>query len=538
MALHLIVVDREDDFKWPAPDRVVVAARDYAVSDPAKRFSASSRVINLCRDYSYLSLGYYASLIAGARGQRVVPSVETLLDLNWKRIYQTELPDINALVRKTFVAEPGDPLAFTVHLFFGVPDDPRFSDVARHIFERFRCPMLAIDLRHRKEGLEVMAIRPMALRDLTPTQESLFAQALDRYTHASWRRARAAQSAVYYIAMLHNPAERIPPSNDRALKKFIRVGESLGVEIELITRKDYGRLPEFDALFIRETTDIDDHTYRFAKKAEAEGMPVIDSPQSILQCANKIYLAELMQANGVPTPKTLAVDRRQLGRVEAELSYPIVLKIPDGAFSRGVHKANTRPELESIADRLFEESDLILAQEFMQTEFDWRVGVLNGKPIFVCQYFMAKDHWQVVKYAAPGSDKYIEGGDRSFAVEDAPADVVALGTKAASLIGDGLYGVDIKQTSRGLVVVEVNDNPNIDAGVEDTVLKDELYRLVIVDFIRRLEQRTATLPEAARRAVPGRASAARPLVFPPPEPPESDQVASPANTNGRVLSSR
>jgi len=61
-----------------------------------------------------------------------------------------------------------------------------------------------------------------------------------------------------------------------------------------------------------------------------------------------------------------------------------------------------------------------------------------------------------------------------------------------------LYGVDLKQTAKGIYVVEVNDNPNIDAGVEDAVLKDELYKIVIRDFIRRLEQKTATLPAAAR----------------------------------------
>ncbi len=81
-----------------------------------------------------------------------------------------------------------------------------------------------------------------------------------------------------------------------------------------------------------------------------------------------------------------------------------------------------------------------------------------------------------------------------------------MATKAASLIGDGLYGVDLKQTAKGVYVVEVNDNPNIDAGVEDAVLKDELYKLIIRDFVRRLDERTATLPAAARPhlvSVPG-----------------------------------
>jgi glutathione synthase/RimK-type ligase-like ATP-grasp enzyme len=200
----------------------------------------------------------------------------------------------------------------------------------------------------------------------------------------------------------------------------------------------------------------------------------------------------------VPTIKTLTLDRRQISRVETELGFPAVLKIPDGSFSRGVHKIEKRAELDALADKLFEESDLILAQEFVQTEFDWRVGVLNRKPIYVCQYYMAKGHWQVVKYHGNGSDKYSEGDDRALPVEEAPAEVVAIATKAASLIGDGLYGVDLKQTSKGIYVVEVNDNPNIDAGVEDAVLKDELYKIVIRDFIRRLEQKTATLPAAAR----------------------------------------
>jgi glutathione synthase/RimK-type ligase-like ATP-grasp enzyme len=171
-----------------------------------------------------------------------------------------------------------------------------------------------------------------------------------------------------------------------------------------------------------------------------------------------------------------------------------------------VHKIESRAELDALADKLFDESDLILAQEFVQTEFDWRVGVLNRKPIYVCQYYMAKGHWQVVKYHGEGDAKYSEGDDRALPVEEAPPEVIAIATKAASLIGDGLYGVDLKQTAKGIYVVEVNDNPNIDAGVEDAVLKDELYKIVIRDFIRRLEQKTATLPAAARPRLASAAS--------------------------------
>ena len=49
-------------------------------------------------------------------------------------------------------------------------------------------------------------------------------------------------------------------------------------------------------------------------------------------------------------------------------------------------------------------------------------------------------------------------------MEHAPSAVVSTALKAANLIGDGLYGVDIKQVGRKCYVIEVNDNPNIDAG--------------------------------------------------------------------------
>ena len=59
--------------------------------------------------------------------------------------------------------------------------------------------------------------------------------------------------------------------------------------------------------------------------------------------------------------------------------------------------------------------------------------------------------------------------------------------KAANLIGNGLYGVDMKADNNGVYVIEVNDNPNLDAGVEDDVIKDELYDRVIGEFVRRLD---------------------------------------------------
>src|SRR3546814_1300736 len=101
-----------------------------------------------------------------------------------------------------------------------------------------------------------------------------------------------------------------------------------------------------------------------------------------------------------------------------------------------------------MVEALLEDSDVILAQEYMYTDYDWRVGVLGGEPLFVCQYLMAPKHWQIVRHMADG--KYDEGRFKTFAVEDAPPQVVDVAVKAARLIGDGLYGVDLKQNDKGV----------------------------------------------------------------------------------------
>lgn len=486
MPAHLVIVDRRADFKWAKDSVQVVSARDY-IAKPEAMKTRTAKVLNLSRTYSYLGTGYYVSLLAEARGDRVIPSVKTILDLSQKALYRAHLSEVEEALRRKMkrLAQPPE-ASFNLYVFFGHADDRRFQDIARQIFDLFRCPLLKVQVR-LKQGWTVHAVEPLSLADLKPDQDELFAAALDAYTRTSWREPAAKSAPRWTLAILHNPKEELPPSSPRALQKFVKAGESLGIEVELIEKKDYLRLAEFDALFIRETTNLDHHTYRFAKKAEKEGMPVIDDPNSILKCTNKVYLAELLRANRIPAPKTVILDKRGLATLDQEIPYPIVLKIPDGSFSRGVFKVQTRSELEATAEGLFEESDVILAQEFMYTEFDWRVGVLNRQPVYVCQYLMAKKHWQIVKHG--GNGRAEQGSSRTLSVEEAPREVVDIAVKAAGLIGDGLYGVDLKQNDRGVHVIEINDNPSLDLGVEDARLKDELYRIVMREFLRRLETR-------------------------------------------------
>ena len=76
-----------------------------------------------------------------------------------------------------------------------------------------------------------------------------------------------------------DPDDPNPPSDEKALQKFIKAGDQAGFYVELITKDDFDELIQYDALFIRETTFVNHHTFRFAKKAQSLGMVVIDDPE-------------------------------------------------------------------------------------------------------------------------------------------------------------------------------------------------------------------------------------------------------------------
>src|SRR5690606_26312455 len=136
-------------------------------------------------------------------------------------------------------------------------------------------------------------------------------------------------------------------------------------------------------------------TYRIARKAESEGVAVIDDPSSILKCANKVYLAELLKNAKIPTPKTMIIHSDNRKEVSSTLGLPCILKLPDSSFSLGVEKAKDEDELNEKLKLMLGESDLVIGQEFAPTDFDWRIGVIEGKAFFACKYYMAKDHWQI-----------------------------------------------------------------------------------------------------------------------------------------------
>ncbi|MDX1569595.1 MAG: RimK family protein [Xanthomonadales bacterium] len=480
-----VVVDQLDDWApyHASPD--VITFDDYLRLDPAQSPPRRTRVINLCQDSGYLGKAYYCALMAEARGHRVLPSVR---DLNDAASGTIETAGVRRALDQLDPGQPGE--TRLLRAWFGQCSQDGLGRVARRMFEACPCPLLEARLRHEHRW-EIENLRVLSLSDLIDdAEQEAFGTALERFSARLWRQPRRQRVFRYDLAILADGQERLPPSDRVALKRFVKAARDLRIAAEIIGPRDLVRIGEYDALFIRATTSVDHFTYRFARRAEREGLTVIDDPMSILRCTNKVYLAELLQRHDVPIPKTRIVssaDQATVDDLVATLGIPLVLKVPDGSFSIGVSKVNSAKELSRELERLFEQSAVLLAQEYLFTDYDWRIGVLNGEPLYACRYFMVRGHWQIYQH---GKQRSASGDFETLPIAEAPRPVVEAALRAADLIGNGLYGVDLKQKDRRVAVIEVNDNPSIESGVEDKILGRELYDVIMREFLRRMEART------------------------------------------------
>jgi len=272
------------------------------------------------------------------------------------------------------------------------------------------------------------------------------------------------------------------PTEEAALQNFKLAAEEAGQEFSFLFREDISEIPKYNAVFIRATTDPLYTSYIVSKTAWTLGLKVIDDPESIQICANKIHQYALFEKFGVPYISTVFLNRDELHHKKITdifdaLGKPIVIKAPYTSFSRYVEKAACETSFRDVAKRFFKKSDVLAVQKFLPTAFDWRVGVLNDEVLYVCKYMIPKGRW---KHGAKlrGKPTFIWGRTVSMKKQNAPAKLKEVALKACRVVGKGLYGVDIKEVDGDYVVVEVNDNPSIYAGYEDLRDKD-LYQKII-----------------------------------------------------------
>ncbi len=480
----IVVVNKPKDWNLHIPDVEVVSAKAY-LTDCRYSEIRNARIYNLCQSYRYQGMGYYVSLLAEARGHRSFPNITTIQDLKSASIIRIISDELDQLIQRSFGRLKS--ARFVLNIYFGTNPAKQYENLSKQLYNLFQAPLLRTLFVFDDGKWHLQNISALPINQIPDNHKPLVLEYARGYFSRKRIRSKSVARATYDLAILLNPDEKSPPSDKKAIKYFIDAAEDHGLRAKIITKNDYSRIPEFDALFIRETTAMNHHTYRFARRASAENLVVLDDPASIVKCTNKVYMAELLKKANIAIPKTVIVHKGNTDELINLLGLPCVLKQPDGSFSNGIVKISDCITLEDELQHLFNQSDLIIAQEFVPTDFDWRIGILNKQPLYACKYFMAKDHWQIYDWR---SGRRVKDGDHeTIPVEKVPPKILKVALRAAALFGDGFYGVDIKQSGNHIMVIEVNDNPSIESGVEDMILKDSLYAEIMKYFVNKIKMK-------------------------------------------------
>ncbi len=480
----IIVVNHPEKWQLPVENISIVSAQDY-LTNPDFAKLKNARIFNLCKDYSYQSKGYYVSLLAEARGHIAIPTVMNIVDLREPKLVKIVSEEFDDLIQNSLKNLKSQ--EFTLSIYFGQNVAQKYKDLSAMFHRHFQIPFLRVKFNFTTKW-NIKSVRAISESEIPAEhKESMHHFATQYFAKKRYDTPKSHQ-ANYDLAILVQPNDPAPPSNPKAIKKFIELAEKMNFYVEVISPKDLSRLSSFDALFIRQSTEVNNEAYAFARKAQQEGIALVDYPDAILKCCNKVYMAEALENANIPTPKTIIVHKDNKNDVLKVTGLPCVLKSPDSTFSFGVKKANTEEEFQELVNFMLKKSDLIIAQEYTFSEYDWRIGILDDVPIFACRYFMAKGHWQIYNWDASKKDDQ-DGNADCFPIEKVPDKILNAALKSAKLMGKGLYGIDVKEVDGKPLVIEINDNPNIDFGVEDLYYGDQIYIAILTALKNRLERK-------------------------------------------------
>ena len=173
-----------------------------------------------------------------------------------------------------------------------------------------------------------------------------------------------------------------------ALTEFRLAAFERGHELDFLFKNELKYLKNYDGILIRALTDPLNTTYLVARTAEMLGKRVLDHSDAILVCCDKVNMYARLAAKGVSLPETRFLEESELTAVRAarlfeELGAPLVLKAPNSSFSAYVDKVTTPDAFIKVGKRFLRRADRIVVQQYIPSEFDWRVITLAGKVLAV-----------------------------------------------------------------------------------------------------------------------------------------------------------
>ncbi len=235
------------------------------------------------------------------------------------------------------------------------------------------------------------------------------------------------------------------------------------------------RLRNIDAVIPRIGASVTFHGTAILRQFELLKIYSTVSSDALLRSRDKLRCLQLLAMGNLGVPKTAYTDfTSDVGKViDAVGGVPIIIKLLEGTHGLGVILAETRKTAESVIDAFNKIKERIIVQEYIKESkgSDVRAFVVDGKIVAAMK-----------RKALPGefrSNLHRGGTAIHIKLTQAEAETALYATR---ILGLDVAGVDMLQSDRGPLVLEVNPSPGLE-GITRTTGIDVAEK--IIDMVER-----------------------------------------------------
>ena len=194
---------------------------------------------------------------------------------------------------------------------------------------------------------------------------------------------------------------------------------------------------------------------------EEWGIPTVNRAAVVDTCGDKLLTTQALLRDGVPTPRTLLAftPETALAAIE-QLGYPCVLKPTVGSWGRLLARVNDRDAAEAILEHKdvlgsYQHSIFYIQEYIRKPDRDIRAFVMGDNT--VAAVYRYSEHW-ITNTA--------RGGKTAKCPITPELQHICQG--AARAVGGGLLAIDVVESERGLLVIEVNGTMEFRNSLEPT----------------------------------------------------------------------
>lgn len=224
------------------------------------------------------------------------------------------------------------------------------------------------------------------------------------------------------------------------------------------------KLDHVDAVIPRIGSSITYYGTAVVRQFEMMNVFTTVGSQALMHSRDKLQSLQILSKAKLGLPKTVFTNySKNVNDVISRVGgAPLVIKLLEGTQGLGVVLAETKNAAESVLEAFNGLQARVIVQEYIQEAkgADIRVFVVDGHVVGAMKRQGKEGEFRSNLHRG-GSANIIELSDEE--------EIAAI--KAAKALGLGVAGVDMLQSERGPLILEVNSSPGLE-GIENATKKD------------------------------------------------------------------